>query len=109
MEIEPDVIVIESLPEQLMWIALASIYKTGERLKFDSAIFQATCVDSIIIPFITGEINSTLVCFGCRDATYIEEKENLMGILYNMLDEIYNNLWALSEKAIPRARGKQGI
>jgi len=107
MEIKPDVMIIKSLPEHLMWIALASIYKTGERLKFDSAIFQATCVDSTIIPFVTDEINSTLGCFGCRDATDIEDKESLMGIPYNMLDEIYNNLRALSEKAIPRARGKQ--
>lgn len=40
--LEPDVVVIESKPEHLMWLALASIYEKGERLTFDSAIFQAT-------------------------------------------------------------------
>jgi uncharacterized protein (DUF169 family) len=34
IEIEPDVVVIEALPEQLMWLSLASIYDTGKRLEF---------------------------------------------------------------------------
>ena len=106
IEIEPDVVVIESEPEHLMWIALAFIFKTGERLSFSSAIFQATCVDSTVIPFAKDTINSTLGCYGCRDATNIEDSECLMGLPYHMLDELVGNLQSLSEKAMKKARAK---
>jgi uncharacterized protein (DUF169 family) len=91
MEVEPDVVVIESKPEHLMWVSLASIYETGERLQFNSAIFQATCVDSTVIPFVTGNLNSSLGCYGCRDATNIRDEENLIGIPYLKPESVTNN------------------
>ena len=109
IEIEPDVVVIESKPEHLMWLSLASIYETGERLHFDSAIFQATCVDSTVIPFKNGRVNSTLGCYGCRDATNIKEDENLIGIPYSMLNDIINNLEKLALKPMQKARAKEAF
>ena len=103
---EPDVVVVESKPEHLMWLSLASIYESGERLKFDSAIFQATCVDSTVIPFVEDRLNSTLGCYGCREATDIQRDENLLGIPYFKLEEITENLEEISEGAMQRARSK---
>jgi len=103
---DPDVVVIESKPEHLMWLSLASIYKSGERLKFDSAIFQATCVDSTVIPFVENRLNSTLGCYGCREATDIQREENLLGIPYSKLKEITENLEELGSGAMQRARSK---
>lgn len=108
-EYEPDVIIIESKPEHLMWLSLASIYETGERLQFDSAIFQATCVDSTVIPFIRKKINSTLGCYGCREATNIKEEENMIGIPIEQLNSIILNLEKLSEKPMKRARLKEAF
>lgn len=109
IEIQPDVVVVESFPEHLMWLALASIYETGERLEFNSAIFQATCVDATVIPFVTGKINCSLGCFGCREATNIEDSENLLGIPYDQLDYVVKNLEKLSLKPMVRARAKQAF
>lgn len=109
MEIEPDVVVIESKPEHLMWLSLASIYETGERIHTDSAIFQATCVDSTVIPFVTNEINSTLGCYGCREATNIQESENLIGIPFKKLQALINNLEKLSKKPMLKARAKEAF
>lgn len=106
IEVEPDVVVVESKPEHLMWLSLASIYETGERLFFDSAIFQATCVDSTVKPFVTGKINATLGCYGCRDATNIKDEENLIGIPYPMFAQIVTNLKHLAEKPMLKARAK---
>ncbi len=106
IEIDPDVVVIESKPEHLMWTALAYISKTGERLAFSSAIFQATCVDSTVIPFVKDTINSTLGCYGCRESTNIEDSECLIGVSYNKLDELVENLERLSAGAMVRARSK---
>lgn len=109
IEVRPDVVVVESLPEHLMWLALASIYETGKRLEFNSAIFQATCVDATVIPFVTGKINCSLGCFGCREATNIEDGENLLGIPYDQLDYVVKNLEKLSLKPMVRARSKQAF
>lgn len=109
IEMDPDVVVIESKPEHLMWLSLASIYETGDRLNYNSAIFQATCVDSTVIPFATGNINSTLGCYGCREATNIKDEENLIGIPYSKLAGIMKNLEQLSEKPMKRARSKEAF
>lgn len=109
IEIAPDVVVIESKPEHLMWTALAYISKTGERLSFSSAIFQATCVDSTVIPFAKDTLNSTLGCYGCRDATNIEDSECLIGVPYNKLEELVENLERMSGGAMKKARSKEAL
>jgi uncharacterized protein (DUF169 family) len=106
MDSSPDVVVIESVPEHLMWLALASIYETGERLHFNTAVFQAACVDSTIIPLLSGKMNVSLSCYGCREATNIEESECLLGLPYNQLESLTNNLERMSTKPIVKARSK---
>lgn len=109
LEMEPDVVVFESKPEHLMWLALASIYESGERLESNSAIFQATCVDSTVIPFTTGRLNSTLGCYGCREATDVTEEENLVGIPFAKVGSITDNLEKLAGKPMVRARAKEAF
>lgn len=103
---EPDVVVIESEPEHLMWVALAKVFRTGGRIQFDTAILQATCVDVTILPFLNNKMNATLGCYGCREATNLRESECVLGFPARDLDEIVNALLKLNERAIPRVRGK---
>jgi len=103
---EPDVVVIESDPEHLMWVALAKVFETGGRLDFSTAILQATCVDVTVLPFLTQKMNANLGCYGCREATNLTESETVLGFPIKDLDEIVSSLEKLNEKAIPRVRGK---
>jgi len=103
---EPDVVVLESAVEHLMWIALADVFETGGRLEFSTGILQATCVDGTIIPFLTQKIHASLGCYGCREATNLAEGECVLGFPIKDLDNIVNSLQKLNEKAIPRVRGK---
>jgi len=103
---EPDVVVIESAPEHLMWIALAKVHETGGRLDFSTAILQATCVDVTIMPFVQQRMNASLGCYGCREATDLHESESVIGFPIKDLDPIAAALSKLNEKAIPRVRGK---
>ncbi len=91
-EFQPDVVLVEAVPENLMWLALASIYTTGERLQFSTSVVQATCVDSTIVPFTTGRPNATLGCTGCREATDLQPSENLIGIPFSVWSGIIKNL-----------------
>ncbi|MCR4393268.1 MAG: DUF169 domain-containing protein [Dehalococcoidales bacterium] len=103
---EPDVVVIDSEPEHLMWVALAKVFTTGGRLEFSTAVLQATCVDATVIPFLTGKMNANLGCYGCREATNLMESECVLGFPIEDLDEIVSSLSKLNEKAIPRVRAK---
>jgi uncharacterized protein (DUF169 family) len=103
---EPDVVVIESNPEQLMWIALAKVFEAGGRLNFSTAVLQATCVDVTILPFLTQQMNANLGCYGCRESTNLAESETVLGFPIKDLEEIVSSLQKLNEKAIPRVRGK---
>lgn len=91
-EFEPDLVVVEAAPENLMWLALAYTYTIGERFQFSTSVVQATCVDSTIVPFKTGKPNATLGCNGCREATDMEQTENVMGIPFALLPTIVDNL-----------------
>ena len=103
---EPDVVLLESVVEHLMWIALAQTFETGGRLEFSTAILQATCVDGTIIPFLTQKIHASLGCYGCREATNLAESEGVLGFPIKDLEHIVNSLQKLNERAIPRVRGK---
>ena len=103
---EPDVVVMESKPEHLMWIALASVRETGGRLEFSTAILQATCVDGTILPFLNQKLNGSLGCYGCREATDMAESECILGLPGKDLDRIVAQLEQLSTKAMGRVRSK---
>jgi uncharacterized protein (DUF169 family) len=104
----PDVVIIEDKPEKIMWINLATIHETGGRLSFSSAVFQACCVDVTVIPYLTKNVNISLGCYGCRDATDIADDECLVGIPIGKLDQIVTSIKALARKAMPDAR-KKGV
>ena len=103
---EPDVVVLESKPEHLMWVALAAVRREGGRLGFSTAILQATCVDGTILPFLTGKLNASLGCYGCREATEMTEAECVLGFPGRDLGRIVAELEELATKALPRVRGK---
>ena len=103
---EPDLVVLESDVEHLMWVALAEVFDTGGRLEFSTAILQATCVDGTIIPFLEQRLHASLGCYGCREATNLAESECVLGFPTRDLDSIVSSLQKLNERAIPRVRGK---
>lgn len=47
-----DVVIIEAEPEKLMWVGLADIFETGGRHTIETGVFQATCVDATVVPFV---------------------------------------------------------
>lgn len=104
---KPDVVVIEDEPEKIMWIILASIHNVEGRHEFSTGVFQATCVDVTIVPYLTKKINASLGCYGCRDATDIKEIECLIGIPAEKMEDIISNLQFLSQKAMKTVRSKK--
>ncbi len=109
-QIEPDVIVVEGEPEQLMWIALANLNaKDGHRIESNTAILQATCVDATIIPYINQKLNMSMGCYGCRDASDLASNETVLGFPFKDFYEIAEYIEFLNEKAIPSSRSKNAL
>jgi len=106
-DFEPDIIVLETLPEHLMWLALAAIHEKGGRLEFSSSISNGTCVDTTVVPYLTGKLNVTLGCYGCRNATNIPDGHLLAGLPGSQLEEIVDSLEHMNEKCMPRTREKR--
>jgi uncharacterized protein (DUF169 family) len=102
----PDVVIVEDEVEKLMWIALAYLNDKGGRLDFSTSILQAVCVDSIVLPFLSQNINVSFGCYGCRDATDAQPNEALLGFPGSKLEMVIDNLEHLNTQAIQRSRAK---
>ena len=103
----PDLIIIENTPEKIMWITLASLKFEDGRHSFSTGIFQACCVDVTVIPYLSQNINASLGCDGCRDATDLEDNKCLVGILYQKLESTISSIEYLSAKAMITVRNKK--
>lgn len=107
VDFDPDIIVLESKPEHIMWLTLAGIYHEGGRLSYSSSIANGTCVDVTVIPHLTQNINISLGCYGCRNATDIRDEHMLVGFPGSYLERLVNSLSLLEDKAMSRTRGKK--
>ncbi|MEM2102013.1 MAG: DUF169 domain-containing protein [Candidatus Bathyarchaeia archaeon] len=103
----PDVIVVESIPEHIMWLRLARNFKEGGRLNFSSSIFQCCCVDVTVVPYITKDVNISPGCYGTREATDVSLNHMFMGVPIQLFEQIVQGLKGLSEKAMINAREKR--
>jgi uncharacterized protein (DUF169 family) len=107
-EIEPDVVVVEDEVEKLMWIALAEVNRRkGKRVESETAVLQAACVDSTIIPYVKQKLNLSFGCYGCRNATDIGPNETVIGFPFKDFEGISNYVEYLAQKAIPNSRRKK--
>lgn len=102
---EPDVVILVDLPETLYWLIPAATFGTGGRINISTAPFQATCVDATLIPVVSGRMNMSLGCFGCRRATDIGNDEMIAGIPGKDLPELIENLEEIREGPMKKARG----
>nr|WP_321498864.1 DUF169 domain-containing protein [uncultured Methanolobus sp.] len=103
---EPDVVVLVDLPETLYWLIPAATFFEGGRQAFSTAAFQATCVDSTIIPIVSGKMNMSLGCYGCRRATDIQNDEMIAGIPYKNLEKMIEALEKIANGPMQKARQK---
>jgi len=106
MDFEPDVIVLETLPEKIMWLSLASIHEDGGRHSFSTSISNGTCVDMTVIPHQNQELNVSIGCYGCRNATNVPDSHLYAGFPAHQLTSLVTSLHSLNEKSMPRTRDK---
>jgi uncharacterized protein (DUF169 family) len=106
-KVDPDVIVVTGQPEQMFWLVpAATTFTEGGRVTVEMAAVQAACADSTVVPYITGNINISLGCLGCRKTSSIGPDEMIVGIPAKKLEALVAALEKMGAKAIPNARAK---
>ncbi|HEY3419251.1 MAG TPA: DUF169 domain-containing protein, partial [Methanomassiliicoccales archaeon] len=89
------------------WIVpAASTYQEGGRVTVEMAAVQASCADSTVVPYLTGNVNLSLGCFGCRKTTDMAPEELLVGIPASKLEKLVAAIEKMSAAAIPKSREK---
>lgn len=102
----PDVIAVFAQPEQMMWLTMAASFYTGHRPSFQVSGYNAQCVETTLIPYMSGQFNISLGCYGCRASSDIGDDLMFMGIPLAQAPELIKGLRALGKKAIPDSRNK---
>ena len=102
----PDVVVVMAPPETMMWLCMSSTYYTGKRMSFQMSSYNAQCVESTLYPYTTGEMNTSLGCYGCRAVSDLGDDIMFMGIPLAKMQTVIEGLEYLGRKAIPDARAR---
>ncbi len=106
-KIRPDVVVVTGTPEQVYWLLpAATTFSLGGRITVNMATIQASCADSTVIPYLTGNVNISLGCFGCRKTTDIAPEQMLVGIPMPRLPGMVEAVKKMAIGAIPKSRAK---
>jgi uncharacterized protein (DUF169 family) len=105
--LKPDVVVLTGTPEQMFWLLpAATTFTLGGRVTVNMGAVQAACADSTVIPYLTGNVNISLGCFGCRKTTDLAPEEMLVGIPGSKMREIVAAVEKMKEGPIPKSRAK---
>lgn len=64
---------------------------------------QTACADSRVMPYLTGNVNTSLGCFGCRKTTDLAPEEMLVGIPGSRIREIAAAAEKMKEGLTPKS------
>jgi uncharacterized protein (DUF169 family)/NAD-dependent dihydropyrimidine dehydrogenase PreA subunit len=103
---EPQVIAVFAQPEQAMWLLMSAAYYTGHRFDLHASGYNAQCVETTLIPYLTGEPNVSFGCYGCRASSDIGDDLMFVGLPTDLMPTIIRGLEELGSQAIPQSRAK---
>lgn len=105
---EPEVVVLTVKPVQAMWVANSLMFHSGgPRMSAAFAGMQASCSDVTALPLMTGKVNFSLGCYGCRSAGKLEEDEMYVGIPWKLFESVVVGLEGLRKAIGALGRAKQ--
>lgn len=90
IKFEPDVVVLACTVEQGMKVVEASAYESGKRITGITG--PLICSAIVAAPFLTGEVIYSLGDTGARKFMKIKEEDIFVGIPFELLPAIVENL-----------------
>ncbi len=102
--IAPEVVILKATPFQAMWVANALLFDSGgPRASATFAGMQASCADVTTVPILSGRMNVSPGCYGCRSAGGLRPEQMYVGLPYFLLSGVVTNLNGL-RKAMQKFR-----
>ena len=90
----PDVIISVCNPYQAMRMVQGYEYFTGAKPKIDMGAMGAMCSEVTVAPYVSGEMNVSVMCPSTRMLCKWEESELLVGIPYELFETISDGVVA---------------
>ncbi|MGC9444288.1 MAG: DUF169 domain-containing protein [Candidatus Methanospirareceae archaeon] len=108
--VEPDVILIEAIPQRAFELIHATLYDVGGRTESWISAPRQVCAYATVRPYLAGELNLTIACESARMAAravgceYLDETV-LVGLPTEMLPRVLKNLPRISYVKARLAKG----
>lgn len=94
----PDIVIVIGDALSMMRIVQANLYNTGERMSLDVSAMQGMCSEITAIPYLTNNINISILCPSTRMLSKWNSSELAAGIPYSLLEEIISGVEAVKDK-----------
>ncbi|ABK14396.1 MAG: DUF169 domain-containing protein [Methanothrix sp.] len=88
LNMNPDVVIFVGNALQARRIVQAVLYRRGGRMNLDTAGIQSFCVDATASPILKGDVNVSLGCDGSAKKTGLTDNDVVVGIPFEMLEDI---------------------
>ncbi len=89
---EPDVVICFTNPYGAMRFVQAHSYSFGNGMEFRMGGLQAMCSETTAYPYVSGNMNISMLCAGTRNLCKWKEEELAVGIPYLRLEGILTGL-----------------
>lgn len=89
----PDVVIIVTVPYNAMRLIQAHTFHYGNSNQFKMGGLQALCSESTAYPYMTGNMNVSMLCAGTRYISGWKEDEVAVSIPYCKLEAVIDGLW----------------
>lgn len=84
----PDVIIAVVNPLQAMRLVQGCEYRTGKKPQIDMGAMQGMCSELTVVPYLTAEMNVSVLCPSTRMLCKWSENDMAVGIPYELFEEI---------------------
>jgi uncharacterized protein (DUF169 family) len=91
-KIEPDIIIGIINPYQAMRIVQGYEYYTGVKPNLDLGAMQGLCSEITVSPYLSGELNLSVLCPGTRLLCKWKEEDMAVGIPFERFEEIVSGV-----------------
>lgn len=96
METDPDIVIIVTVPYNIMRIIQGYNYHYGTYNRYKMGGLQAMCSEITATTYVTGEINTSMMCAGTRYLSKWDPSEMAVGIPWakfeNVVDGVYKTV-----------------
>jgi uncharacterized protein (DUF169 family) len=92
MTVEPDIVQVWGTAVQMLQLVYAQIWDGGDPVELSTNGHGASCYETLVVPYLTGEVRLAIADIGDRRFAYAADNEMIMGFPLSELERLTVNL-----------------